>query len=92
MDKFEIIMFALTEFALGNKAFFEIYKNAVNIIKEEFEIQSVLEVVEEIEEMVNEKYLKERWLDMEYRILDKTGDTKVVFDKNVPEEVEAAKA
>jgi hypothetical protein len=29
---------------------------------------------------------------MEYRILDKTGDTKVIFDKNVPEEVEAAEA
>ena len=29
---------------------------------------------------------------MEYRILDKTGDTKVIFDKKVPEEVEAAKA
>ena len=29
---------------------------------------------------------------MEYRILDKTGDTKVIFDKDVEEEVEAAKA
>jgi len=29
---------------------------------------------------------------MEYRILDKTGDTKVIFDKNVPEEVDAAEA
>ena len=28
---------------------------------------------------------------MEFRILDKTGDTKSIFDKDVPVEVEAAK-
>lgn len=29
---------------------------------------------------------------MEYRILDKTGDTKVIFDKDDESEVEAAEA
>ena len=49
MDKVEIIAYALTEMELGNEAIREIYNNAVNIIRKEFKIKSVLEVLDRIE-------------------------------------------
>jgi 5'-deoxynucleotidase YfbR-like HD superfamily hydrolase len=56
MDKFEIVMYALTEFELGNMGFAKIYQNAMRILGNEFSIPSVSEVVKEIFEMVEEKY------------------------------------
>jgi len=56
MDKFEIVLYALTEFELGNMGFAQIYQNAMRILDDEFNIPSVSSVVEEIREMVKEKY------------------------------------
>jgi len=48
MDKFEILIYAVTEIEIGNQAFRGIYLNALNIIRREFNIPSVLKVVNEI--------------------------------------------
>ena len=48
MDKFEILMYAVSEVQLGNNSFHEIYRNAIHIITTKFKIPSVLGVVEEI--------------------------------------------
>ena len=51
MDKFEILMFSLKELSMGNESFRNIYENAKNILKSECRIQSVRDVLSEIEEM-----------------------------------------
>jgi 5'-deoxynucleotidase YfbR-like HD superfamily hydrolase len=56
MDKFEIVMYALTEFELGNMGFAKIYQNAMRILDDKFSIPSVLRLVNEIKEIVKEKY------------------------------------
>ena len=56
MDKFEIVLYALTEFELGNMGFAQIYQNAMRILDNEFNIPSVSKVVKEIYVMVMEKY------------------------------------
>ena len=56
MDKFEIIMYCLTEFELGNMGILAIYNNARRIIKEEFDIPSVNQAVKEIGSVVLSKY------------------------------------
>ena len=48
MDKFEILMFAITELDMGNQAIKNLYENATSIILRKFNIPSVLEVVNEI--------------------------------------------
>jgi len=48
MDKFEILMYAVSEIELGNKSFYEMADNAIAIIQDKFKIPSVLGVVEEI--------------------------------------------
>jgi 5'-deoxynucleotidase YfbR-like HD superfamily hydrolase len=51
MDKFEILVYAVGELAIGNRTITTIYENAIKIIKEQFsEIESVINVIEEIEE------------------------------------------
>ena len=55
MDKFEILMFAVTELSMGNKAFKIIYDNAINIIEREFNIPSVNRVIKEIKAKVIER-------------------------------------
>jgi 5'-deoxynucleotidase YfbR-like HD superfamily hydrolase len=50
MDKFEILMFAVSELEIGNNLMRRIYENAIRIIKEEFSgIESVISVIKEIE-------------------------------------------
>lgn len=49
MDKFEILMFAIKELSMGNESFRHIYDNAKNILKSECRIQSVRDVLVEIE-------------------------------------------
>jgi len=48
MDKFEILMFAVQELDMGNKAFRTLYVNAISIIEKEFNIHSVNEALIEI--------------------------------------------
>jgi len=48
MDKFEILIYAISEIDLGNKNFFKIYNNSISIIRDEYPIPSVLDVIEEI--------------------------------------------
>lgn len=48
MDKFEILMFAIQELDMGNKAFRTIYTNAISIIEGDFDIPSVNEVLVDI--------------------------------------------
>jgi len=50
MDKFEILMYAVSELELGNTSMRRIYGNAISIIRRDFEIKSVLEIVDKIEE------------------------------------------
>ena len=49
MDKFEILMYAMTELGMGNNSMREIYDNAIHIIRSDFNIPSVLDVVTSIE-------------------------------------------
>jgi len=51
MDKFEILMFAIHELKMGNMAFSDLYSNAKSIIKHEFNIVTVREVIAEIEDI-----------------------------------------
>jgi 5'-deoxynucleotidase YfbR-like HD superfamily hydrolase len=48
MDKFEILIFAMQEIIMGNNHFWKMYKNARDIILNDFDIKSVAEVVLEI--------------------------------------------
>jgi len=58
MDKFEILIYSLTELFLGNKQFVLIYKTALNIIRNKFQmISSLQNLLDEIEEEVNDKGL-----------------------------------
>lgn len=45
MDKFEILMYAFSEYSLGNKSLYSIAGNAIRIIERDFRIPSVLEIV-----------------------------------------------
>jgi len=49
MDKFEILMYAFSEYSLGNRSVYSIAGNAARIIKDDFKIPSVLEIVHRIE-------------------------------------------
>jgi len=49
MDKFEIVLYAMSELELGNKAVVGLFRNAIRLIKAEFEIPSVLSVIKDIE-------------------------------------------
>ena len=44
-----IVLYAMSELALGNKAVVELFRNAIRIIKAEFEIPSVFSVIRDIE-------------------------------------------
>lgn len=48
MDKFEILVFAIQELDMGNKAFRVIYLNAISIIENQFDIPSVNKVLVDI--------------------------------------------
>jgi len=55
MDKFEILMYAVSEMEIGNNLMYQIYNNAINIIRDEFnDIISVIDVIEEIEDIYGE--------------------------------------
>ena len=54
MDKFEILIYAISEIQLGNVEFYQIYSNAISIIQDNFRIPSVLEVIEEITDAYGE--------------------------------------
>ena len=50
MDKFEIMMFAISEIDIGNTSFSVIYRNARNILQQKYShIISLKEVIEKIE-------------------------------------------
>jgi len=51
MDKFEILMFAVHEIEMGNRAFSGLYDNAIYIINRDFDIESVKEVIAEIKKI-----------------------------------------
>lgn len=48
MDKFEILIFAIQEIQMGNNLFVPMYNNALKIIKDDFDIESVKEIVGQI--------------------------------------------
>lgn len=50
MDKFEILLFAVSEMELGNMQFYSLFKNAKDLIFEKFPISSVIDAINEIEE------------------------------------------
>ena len=47
-DKFEILMFSIQELDIGNKCFYEVYNNAVDIINLRFFFASAHPVIQEI--------------------------------------------
>lgn len=49
MDKFEILMYSVSEMDIGNSSMHPIYKTAKKIINEEFNIPSVHEVIASLE-------------------------------------------
>jgi len=48
MDKFEVVMFAVVELRMGNEAFRGVYNSAMQILKNEFPIESMQEVLDQI--------------------------------------------
>ena len=52
MDKFEILVFAMQEIRMGNRDFWQLYENALEIIRMYYSIPSVNSVISEIDEFV----------------------------------------
>ena len=52
MDKFEILVFAMQEIRMGNRDFWQLYENALEIIRVHYSIPSVNSVIFEIDEFV----------------------------------------